>query len=227
MLNAVAENLWEASQPLRFIGAEIGCRMTCVGLSTGAVAVHSPIRATPALLASVDELGSVDWLIAPNAFHHLFLQDWRERFPDATVLVAPKLLTKRRDLGGAVELAEAPASWGQELEMLPISGFPQVNEYVFFHRPSATLIVTDLAFNFGRDSPFLTRWLIRLGGRLGELSPTVVERLLIRDRAAFRESLERVLEWPFDRVVVSHGEVLDSGGRSALAHGYNWLLAAN
>lgn len=225
MLNTVSENLWEASQPLRFIRAEIGCRMTCVRLSTGAVVVHSPIRATPELFASVEGLGSVDWLIAPNAFHHLFLQDWCERFPDATALVAPKLLTKRRDLSSAVQLDEPPTEWGQELEMVPIKGFPLVNEFVFFHRPSATLIITDLAFNFSRDSPFLTRWLIRLSGRLGELSPTVVERLLIRDRSAFRESLERILEWPFDRVVVSHGKILDSGARNAFVRGYDWLLA--
>jgi hypothetical protein len=224
MLKAVAENLSVASQPLRFFGAELGCRMTCVRLSTGAVAVHSPIRATPELLASVADLGPVAWLIAPNAFHHLFVQEWRVRFPEATTLVAPRLLTKRRDLVGAVPLSAPPAAWGRDLEMVAMKGLPLMDEHVFFHRPSATLIVTDLAFRFGRDSPFFTRWLIRLGGRLGELSPTVVERLLIRDRAAFRESLKRVLEWPFDRVVMSHGQVLDSGGPNALARGYDWLL---
>ena len=44
---------------------------------------------------------------------------------------------------------------------------------------------------------------IRLTGRYGELAPTVVERLLTRDRAAFRASLERILAWPFARVIVA------------------------
>ena len=29
---------------------------------------------------------------------------------------------------------------------------------------------------------------------------------MIRDRAAARSSLQRILEWDFDRVVVTHGE---------------------
>lgn len=225
MLTKVAENVWEVCQPLRFVGAEVGCRMTCIRLTTGAVVVHSPVRGTPELFDAVEGLGPLKWLVAPNAFHHLFLSDWSERFPEATALVAPKLRRKRRDLQGATPLTEVPCEWGPELEVLPIEGFPLVNEFVFFHRPSATLVLTDLAFNFRRDSPFFTRWLIRLTGRLGELSPTIVERLLVSDRAAFRESIQRVLEWPFERVVVSHGEILESkAAREALARGYDWLL---
>ena len=36
--------------------------------------------------------------------------------------------------------------------------------------------------------------------------------------------VERVLDLDFDRIIVSHGEVLESGGRDALAKGYAWLL---
>jgi hypothetical protein len=36
--------------------------------------------------------------------------------------------------------------------------------------------------------------------------------------------LERILEWPFDRVVVAHGEVSDKGGHEELVRGYSWLL---
>ena len=46
----------------------------------------------------------------------------------------------------------------------------------------------------------------------------------LRDRNAFRSSLERILEWPFDRIVVAHGEVSETGGREQLMHGYSWLL---
>jgi hypothetical protein len=36
--------------------------------------------------------------------------------------------------------------------------------------------------------------------------------------------LERILEWPFERVVVAHGEVSETGGREELVRGYSWLL---
>ncbi len=43
---------------------------------------------------------------------------------------------------------------------------------------------------------------------------------------AARQSLETILAWDFDRVVVTHGDVLESGDRDALRPGYSWLLAA-
>jgi hypothetical protein len=56
------------------------------------------------------------------------------------------------------------------------------------------------------------------------LAPTFFERLLVRDRAALRRSLRRVLAWPFERVVVAHGEVCERGGRQELARAYAWAL---
>jgi hypothetical protein len=47
---------------------------------------------------------------------------------------------------------------------------------------------------------------------------------LVRDRVAFRQSLKRILEWPFERIVVAHGEVSEKGGRDELVRGYAWLL---
>ncbi len=227
MLNQLAKNIWECPQALRFVGAEIGCRMTCVRLQSGDVVVHSPIRGSEPLYAEVEKLGRVRWLVAPNAFHHLFVKAWWERFPEATALVAPKLHKKRPDLANAPTLADIPSTWGDELQAIAIAGLPTIDEHVFFHRPSATLILTDLAFHFGRDSPFLTRWMIRLTGRLGKLAPTLLERLLVRNRKQFKASLEQVLEWPFERVVVSHGEILESKtARDALAEGYDWLGVA-
>jgi hypothetical protein len=32
-----------------------------------------------------------------------------------------------------------------------------------------------------------------------------------------------VLAWDFDRVTVTHGEILESGGPAALARAYAWL----
>ena len=36
-------------------------------------------------------------------------------------------------------------------------------------------------------------------------------------------ALDRVPAWEFDRVVVTHGEMLESGGRDALRQAYPWL----
>ena len=225
MLNQLADDLWETTRPLRFAGAQLGCRMTCVRVAGDQLVVHSPVRGSDELFAAVEGLGTVRWLVAPNALHHLFVQDWRARFPNATTLVAPKLLKKRKDLSDATPLSEAPPEeWGDELEALRIAGFKFVDETVFFHRPSATLVLTDLAFHVGKDSAPTARWLVRLTGRFEQLAPTRLERLMVSDKAEFRQSLQKVLEWPFERVVVSHGSVLESQeARDALARGFDWL----
>jgi hypothetical protein len=39
-----------------------------------------------------------------------------------------------------------------------------------------------------------------------------------------RASLERILAWDFDRVVVTHGDVVEHGGAEALRHAWAPLL---
>ena len=101
-----------------------------------------------------------------------------------------------------------------------------VNETVFFHPSSGTLVLSDLAFNLGPEAPPFTRVLFRLIGGYGRLSPTAMERLMVRDRVAFSQSLRRILAWPFGRVVVAHGNIKESGGREELAANYAWALGS-
>jgi hypothetical protein len=48
---------------------------------------------------------------------------------------------------------------------------------------------------------------------------------MIRDRAAARASLATILSWEFDRVIVTHGEVLERGGPAAMRSGFAYLGA--
>jgi hypothetical protein len=105
-------------------------------------------------------------------------------------------------------------------------GRPYENEVAFFHRASRTLLLCDLAFNFGPRSAAPVRLIMRLLRSYGRFGPSTLDPLLIRDRRAARQSLERILAWDFDRVVVAHGDVLERGGREAIRRGYSWLLAA-
>jgi hypothetical protein len=55
-------------------------------------------------------------------------------------------------------------------------------------------------------------WLVGAAGR----GPHRIVRLAICDHGAARTSVERILKWDFDRIVVTHGDVVASGGRSRL-----------
>ncbi len=218
-------DLWVADSPVRFVGLEIGARMTVVRLPGPKLLLHSPVAATEELVREVKALGRVAYLVAPNRFHHLSVGEWLQACPEASVYVAPGLDEKRPDLKIAGVLTDEPEpGWAGTIDQVLVSGSPLANEVVFFHRPSTTLIATDLAFNVGSSSPPLTRLAFRLGRAYGRLSPTLLERLFVRDRSAFRRSLESIFEWPFERVVVAHGQVSETGGREELTRGYSWLL---
>lgn len=221
------DDLWIADQPLSIAGIELGARMTVLRLPDQRLLLHSPIRPTPELLEEVRALGKVGAVVAPNRFHHLFAGAWLGACPGASLFVAPGLETKRPDLPVAGLLSDTPEPmWKGAVEQVVLRGIPLTNEVVFFHAASRTLIATDLAFHIGPDRPALTRLAFRLSGAYGHLAPTLLERLLVRDRTTFRASLQRILDWPFDRVIVAHGTVLETGGRRELARGYSWLLGS-
>jgi hypothetical protein len=226
-LYELARNLWVAERPQRFYGLEVGTRMSVVRLARGDLLLHSPVALDAALRGALDAIGRVRFVVAPNRVHHLYAGDVARAYPEVRLWVAPGLERKRPDLAFVGVLGdEAPAEWQGEVDQTFFRGRPYENEVVFLHRASRTLLLCDLAFNFGPRSPAPTRWLMKLLRSYGRFGPSRLDPLLIRDRAAARRSLERILAWDFDRVVVAHGEVLESGGREALRGGYSWLLGA-
>jgi hypothetical protein len=118
---------------------------------------------------------------------------------------------------------QADALWSDVLDQTLFQGNKIEEEVVFFHRSSRTLIVTDLCFNLPRVRSPLQRIapnLLDINGRFG---PSRLSRVLTCDRKAARASLERVLQWDFDHIIMAHGDVLQSGGKAALQKAFRWL----
>lgn len=226
-MHQIDVDLWTVERPLRFIGGvELGARMSVARLRDGSLFLYSPVGLDDRLRRELEQLGQVRHVVAPNRFHHLFIGDYRQAFPEARLHAAPGLAEKRPDLHfDAVLTPDAPAPWEGEIGQELFAGLPVMNEVVFFHRASRTLLLCDLAFHYGPEAPWLTRLCLRLVGAYGRFGPSLVEKLLVRDRAAARGSLERILSWDFDRIIVAHGRILESGGREALRQGYAWLLS--
>ncbi len=226
-LRELAENLWIAERRQSFYGLEVGTRMTVMRLADGRLLLHSPVFLDPELRRELAALGRVGFAVAPNRVHHLHAGEVADAYPGALLWVAPGLERKRPDLVFVDVLTdEAPAPWKSEIEQVFFRGRPYENEVVFFHRASRTLILCDLAFNFGPRAAAPTRLLMWLLRSYGHFGPSKLDPLLIRDRRAARQSLEKILRWDFDRVIVAHGDVLESGGHEALRQGYAWLLAS-
>ena len=225
MLRALAEDVWVAEQPQGFYGIEVGTRMTVVRLADGGLWLHSPVTPTPELRAAVDAIGPVRWLVAPNRWHHLYVGPWREAYAGAQIWGVRGLQKKRPDLklDGVLD-DTAPAAWAGQIDQLARQGAPVMGEVVFLHKKSRSLVVTDTAHNFGDEAPTGTRVFFTLLGGWRGFRTTLADRMVTKDRAAARASLERMLAWDFDRIIVCHGQVLESGGKDALRRAYAWLL---
>jgi hypothetical protein len=224
-LRQLDRDLWVAERPQRFCGLEVGTRMTVIRLADGSLLLHSPVALSAALRRELDALGPVRFAVAPSRVHHLHAGRVAEAYPGARLWIAPGLERKRPDLVFEGILGdEAPEPWCGQVDQTFFRGRPYENEVAFFHRASRTLLLCDLAWNFGPSAHPVTRLLMRAIGSQGRFGPSYLDPLLIRDRPAARASLERILAWDFDRVVVAHGDVLERGGREALRAGYAWLL---
>ena len=93
----------------------------------------------------------------------------------------------------------------------------RLNEVVLFHRPSRTLVVTDLCFNVHRSASSTARLFFRANGMWQRFGPSRLIRLLApSDRVAMRSSIECILQWDFDRILPGHGDVVEHGGPAAL-----------
>jgi hypothetical protein len=224
-LRPLAQDLWVTERPFRALPfLDIGTRMTVVRNPAGGVVLHSPVEADEETRKAVEALGPVAAIVCPNRVHHLFAGGWKQACPGARLLGPPGLPEKRRDLAfdGLLGDDPDPACHGA-LESHLVRGIPAISEVAFLHAASRTLLLTDLAFHpTPASSPGLRRW-TRLSRVRDGFGPNAVVRLLIRDRRALRASIERVLAWDFDRVTVTHGEVLEHGGREALRKAWAWL----
>ena len=218
MLTHVADNLWFEEFDLMVPGGvHFRGRMTVLRLPDGTLWLHSPIPIDDALAAELAALGEVAHIVAPNRLHHLHLPAAIARYPSARVYAAPGLERKRKDIRFDEVLGERPpASWGGAIEQVWIAGNRWISEVVFLHARSRTLIVTDLVFNIHEAKTWITPWVLRSTGAWQRLAQSRLWWFTTTDRAAAAESMGRVLAWDFDRLLMAHGEPVESGARDAL-----------
>jgi glyoxylase-like metal-dependent hydrolase (beta-lactamase superfamily II) len=217
MLVAHDTDLWSTEYqlgwPVGFV--PIPVRMTIVRLGDGRLILHSPGPIAPALRDELAGLGPVGFVVVPH-MHGKFAAEAAQQYPDAQLVAAQTAPRKRRALAFHALLGdEPPAAWAGCIESHRIRGFG-MEEVVLFHRPSRTLVVTDLCFNIQDSSSRVARLVFRANGMWKHFGPSRILRRAVLNRAAFEQSLEHVLRWDFERILPGHGDVIEHGGREAL-----------
>lgn len=227
-LEPFGERIWVCEGPrVRMWTIPFETRMTIVELEPGRLWLHSPIEPTPEVCKAVEALGAVEALVAPNKIHSLGVGPWKARYPSADVCVSPRFQERHPDAQvDHVLRVSAPRAWRGEIDALSFEGSSFLDEVVFYHDRSRTLIVTDLIQRHdARKESWFWRFVKRDVGVLGPAGGTARDlRYTFRDRDAARASAEALLRWPFDRVVISHGTCITEGARQRVEQAFEWAL---
>jgi len=195
-------------------------KMTVFRLASGEIALHSAIAMDEAGMTALEAIGRPAWILVPNSGHFSDASWYGERYPSARVLVPAsarvKLFEKIRRIDGSLD-EDWPEALHGELAVVPLDG-TRIGEVALVHGPSRTLVLTDAVFNYsGRDLPLFARWFMRANRAYGRFGPSrIFTSLVVQNRDAFLASIDALLEHDFDRVIMSHGRMLDSGGKDAI-----------
>jgi hypothetical protein len=193
-------------------GPKLPLRSTLVTLKSGHRILISPVKFTDAQLAELKQ-SPPHALVAPNKLHHLYIKKAAEDLNVTTIFVAPGLEKKRPDIEWPVILSDKTWIYQDELPMLVLKGIPALNECVFFHKETKTLIVTDLFFNLFDLPDNFSSLLFKMLGTFNRPAISRLTLLVTRDKKALRASLTEILKWDFDRMVMAHGKVIESGAK--------------
>jgi len=220
-------DIWIVEGPeVAVAGFHYPTRMAVIRLADGGLFVWSPVRLSDDLRAAVDRLGRVAHIVAPNSLHHLFLAEWQRAYPGARLYAAPGLRKKRRDLAFDVELGDAPpADWAGEIDQVAMRGNLITTEIVFFHRASGTALFTDLLQQIAAERLSGWRAVVAKLDLMTGLKPSVPRkfRLAFVGRRKARAALERILGWPVDKVLMTHGTPVERDASAFLRRAFGWL----
>jgi hypothetical protein len=223
-LRQLHADLWVCPVPYWAMGMPLGRQLVVARLSGGGLWIHSPVPMTAELRAELTALGEVRHVVGPNLWHDECLREFQAEHPVALFHAAPGLAVVKRDVRFGAELSDGPhPDWAGVLEQHLVRGMPRMNEVVFFHPASRSLILADLAFNLGPEGPWWFALLMRAYGAWNRFGPTPLEKWMMRDRAAVRASLDRILAWDFDRVIVGHGRNVEHDGKRVFREAYSFL----
>ena len=212
-MQRLADNLWLLRYPLNLLGADLNRNVAVMRLGSGDLVIHSTGPFTPEDVAAISALGRPRWIVETMARHDTFAREGRTAFPEA-VYLAPQGFAET--VGFPTEALVNQPDWQGEVEVQILDGVPSMKEHVVFHRPS--LIVADLFFNFGPEAPKWTHALMFMAvGAKHDPGMARSMRMTVRNKGALRSSLARMMEWDFDRLIVGHGDPIDTGAKMRAA----------
>ena len=226
----VPGKIYIVEYPIHYGGLDLFSRMTVVHLDNGKLWVHSPCQPDAQLITDINKLGEVAYIIAPGNFHHLYVADFQEHYPSAETFLCPGLEKKRQDLKLDWILGNHPdPRWESEFDQIVIQGTRIISEVAFVHKKSRTLILVDLLENIGDDYKHEAGYLLKFWWKAVFHmwnNPKAAPEYQIGwgDKDIVRKGLEKILSWDFDRIILAHGNLIDSNAKEVLKKAWGNVL---
>ena len=221
--------IWIQEYPIRFAGCTFNARMTVVAIADRQLMLHSPCEIDDVTKAAIEALGQVVCIVAPGTYHHLYVTSAQAAFPDADTYICPGIERKRPEIQFDWLLGDrAPALWAETVDQALLRGNRIIWEVAMFHRPSRTLILTDLIENITDQTPNVN-WLLKLWWKLvfrmwDNPKPAPEYQMGWTDKTAAKASLQTILEWDFDKIILAHGDVIESDAKTIAAKAWRGVL---
>jgi hypothetical protein len=198
-------------------------RMTVLRLASGDLFLHSPIKFDEALARELQQIGEIRHLVSPNQFHYAHIEEWSRAFPNSITWASP--LVRQRARARHIEVTFArdldfdpPEEWRQDIDQTLFPG-GYFKEFIFFHKKSKTLVLTDTIINIELDKmsePWRTA--TKLSGVCyphGRIFFGMRLPLLLQPRKT-AAAFEKINSWQPDRIVLSRGRCFESGGSEVI-----------
>lgn len=221
----VPDHVWVTERPVWFGGVRLRARTTVVRLAGGALWVHSPCAPTAAVCDALDALGEVRWIVVPNRYHHLHASATSARYPNARVAGPASATARNAEVRPALTL-DAPAyiEATRELAPIPLDGVPFLDETVFFHEASSTLIAADLLICACARDHWSWRLAARITGRWEKLRTPPDVRLKTKPSDAVAGSVARIGALPIEQILVAHADPIRDRPKQQLAEAWQFAI---
>jgi hypothetical protein len=205
--------------------------MTVIRLQSGGLMLHSPSEIDASTKAEIEALGKVEFIVAPGSYHYFHVASAQAAFPGAETFICPGVEAKRPELHFDGILGDRPdPRWKEDFEQVLVRGNRFIWEVAFYHIPSKTLILVDLLENI-TDKTAGVNWLLKFWWKVvfrmwNNPKPAPEYQMGWKDKKAAGESLRRILDWDFERIVLAHGELVEENAKGILVAAWKGVLGS-
>ena len=231
LIEYIEDQIWILEYPIQYAGIDLFGRMTIIKLDNEELIIHDPCEIDDYIKNKIDALGEVKYIVAPGSYHHLFVTNFQQKYPNAETFLCPGLEKKRQDIKFEWILGNKPDHrWEDVIDQVLVHGTKYIWEVAFFHKPSKTLILVDLLENIGDDYQHPASLLLRFWWKVvfrmwGNPKAAPEYQMGWGNKHIVKDGLNRILSWKAEKVILAHGEIIEGNINKILSTAWKKVLA--